>query len=299
MDTKFYVNLRDMKKWLVIGILAVTSLSCQWVRKLSDGASELLGDEVIARVGEHKLFRSDLEKILPGGLEAEDSISLARQYIYSWAEDLLLLDMAEGQLSKTEKDVSKELEEYRRSLLKYRYQEHYVTERLDTSVTPEQIQAYYEAHPDKFVLDHAVVKCRILIIPSSSKSIKPIRKLMGSSDAMDLAEADSLSRMAAIRYLDASESWMDALQLAREMGTDYNSIAAALRRGDVEFTDEADNLHYAHIVEIVREGKTAPLEFVSGRIRDILLNTRKHTLTTALERDLLERARNNGSFVIY
>lgn len=287
-----------MRKWLIIALL-VTVSSCQWVRKLSDGASELLGDEVIARVGEHKLFRSDLEKILPGGLEAEDSISLARQYIYSWAEDLLLLDMAEGQLSKTEKDVSKELEEYRRSLLKYRYQEHYVTERLDTSVTPEQIQAYYEAHPDKFVLDHAVVKCRILIIPSSSKSIKPIRKLMGSSDAMDLAEADSLSRMAAIRYLDASESWMDALQLAREMGTDYNSIAAALRRGDVEFTDEADNLHYAHIVEIVREGKTAPLEFVSGRIRDILLNTRKHTLTTALERDLLERARNNGSFVIY
>ena len=287
-----------MKKWLVIGILAVTTLSCQWVRKLSDGASELLGDEVIARVGEHKLFRSELEKVLPGGLDEQDSLSLSREYIHRWAGDLLLLDMADQQLSKAEKDVSKELEEYRRSLLKYRYEQHYVSERLDTAIREEEMKAYYDAHPEIFLLTRPLVKCRILIIPSSAKSVKTLRRLMASDDGEDLVEADSLSRMTAIRYLDASDTWMDALAFAEELGMDTPPTASQLK-GGIEFTDEAGHLHFAYIVELVKDGKPAPYEYVAGRIRDILLNSRKHGLTSGLERDLLERARSNGSFVVY
>lgn len=287
-----------MKKWLVIWVLAMAATSCQWVRKLSDSASELLGDEVVARVGEHKLFRSELEKVLPGGLEQQDSLSLSREYIHRWAEDLLLLNMADEQLSKSEKDVSKELEEYRRSLLKYRYEQHYVSERLDTAVREEEMRAYYESHKDKFLLERPLVKCRILIIPSSAKTLKTLRRLMASDDGEDLVAADSLSRMTAIRYLDASDSWMDALTLAREMDMDEPPGGSRMK-GDIEFTDDEGNLHFAYIVEMVGEGKPAPFEYVSGRIRDILLNSRKHALTSGLERDLLERARSNGSFVIY
>ena len=288
-----------MRNWLLI-LALLTLSSCQLVRRIADGAEErILGDEVVARAGEHKLFRSELEKLIPGGITPEDSTSLARQYIYTWAKDLLFLDMADEQLSKAEKDVSKELEEYRRSLLKYRYTQHYVSERLDTLITEEEKRAYYEAHSDKFLLDKPLMRCRILLIPNTSKSLKAIQKKMRSDQDEDLAEAEELCKMAAIRYADLSDSWIDATQLSRELEMDPDAVLSALRKGNVEWEDDGDVLHYAYIVENVKEGKAAPFEYVSDRVGDIILNIRKHALTTALERDLLERARTNGQFVEY
>ena len=288
-----------MRNWLLI-LALLTLSSCQLVRRIADGAEErILGDEVVARAGEHKLFRSELEKLIPGGITPEDSTSLARQYIYTWAKDLLFLDMADEQLSKAEKDVSKELEEYRRSLLKYRYTQHYVSERLDTLITEEEKRAYYEAHSDKFLLDKPLMRCRILLIPNTSKSLKAIQKKMRSDQDEDLAEAEELCKMAAIRYADLSDSWIDATQLSRELEMDPDAVLSALRKGNVEWEDDGDVLHYAYIVEKVKEGKAAPFEYVSDRVGDIILNIRKHALTTALERDLLERARTNGQFVEY
>ena len=86
-------------------------------------SSFLKGGEVIAEVGGEKLYRSELDAVIPKGISPEDSTYLAKQYINTWATELVYLGIAEEQLSKSEKDVSKELEDYRRSLLKYRYEQ--------------------------------------------------------------------------------------------------------------------------------------------------------------------------------
>ena len=137
-----------MKKGILLLALLVTS--CQLVHRVSDTAAELFGEEVVARVGDHKLLKSSLAAYIPSGVSPEDSLALARQYINAWAEELLLVDMAESRLSKEEKDVSRELEEYRRTLLKYRYEERFINERLDTLISDEQVRTYYKEHTDKF-----------------------------------------------------------------------------------------------------------------------------------------------------
>ena len=68
--------------------------------------------DVAASVGAHKLYLSELEAFIPNGVSPEDSTRLAEQYIRSWATGCLYADMAEQQLSKSEKDVSRELEDY-------------------------------------------------------------------------------------------------------------------------------------------------------------------------------------------
>lgn len=287
-----------MKKALLI--LSVLALSaCKMVNRVADSAYDLFGDEVVARVGEHRLHRSELENYIPNGVSAEDSIGLAAQYIQSWAEQLLFLDLAESQLSKEEQDVSRELEEYRRTLLRYRYEESYINERLDTLIGEEEIRAYYTGNPDKFRLDRPVMKVRFMIIPADSRNLKTLRKLMSSDDAQEALEADSLAFTSTIRYVDSSDSWMDAITLARELGTDYESLMAALKGDSVEMPDGQGNLRLAYVVDMVKAGKTAPLEYVRDRIRDILLNVRKHALMSGLERDLLEEARRNEIYVVY
>ena len=286
-----------MKKGLLLLVLAVSS--CQAVHRVSDTAAVLFGDEVVARVGDHKLFRSELAGYIPAGASSEDSLALAQQYIHSWAEELLFLDMAETQLSKEEKNVDKELEEYRRTLLKYRYEERYINERLDTLITDTEVRNYYEAHADRFTLARPLLKTRYMVIPADSRSLKTIKGLMGSDDAMDAIAADSLAFTAAVRYADSSDSWMDALLLARELGTDEESMMKALKNKFIEFKGDDGNLRVAYVVDLVKKGEPAPLEYCADRIRDIILSARKHELVSGLEQELLSDARNKEKFVIY
>ena len=286
-----------MKRCFVL--IALVAMSCQMVHRVSDSAAELFGDGVVARVGEHRLMRSELAAYIPAGVSSEDSLSLAQSYIKAWAEELLFLDMAESRLSSEEQDVSKELEEYRRSLLKYRYEERYINERLDTLISDDEIRTYYKEHTDKFLVDRPLLKTRYMVIPADSKSLRKIKELMGSDDAMDAIAADSLAFTAAVKYVDSSDNWMDAILLARDLGTEETAMMKALRGRFIELKGDDGNLRVAYVVDIVQKGSPAPLDYCEERVKDIILNARKHALSDGLERDLLKDALAKGKFVIY
>ena len=299
MTRKIIIFADYMKKVFFIMMIALAASSCRLWEGLSDTAAELTRGEVVARVGKHRLHKTELQKFIPAGVSPEDSAGLAQGYIKAWAEELLMLEMAQTQLSKQQKDVSAELEEYRRSLLKYRYEQLYINQRLDTLVTEDEISSYYKANPDKFKLDRPVLKSRYLIIPADSRSLKTLRSKMSSEDDTDALEADSLAFTVAIKYVDSSDNWMDAITLAQELGTDWRSLTSSIKNSFSEFTDDAGNLHLAYIVEMVPAGKPAPLEYCHERIKDIILSTRKHTLETSLEKTLMEDAIESKKFVIY
>ena len=286
-----------MTKRILIALTAALLLtSC---KSFSEATAELFRGEVVARAGEHKLHRSELEKFIPAGVSPEDSANLAARYINAWAEDLLMVDMAEAQLSSAEKDVSKELEQYRRSLLKYRYEQLYINQRLDTLVTDAEIEQYYADNAKKFTLERPVIKARLLIIPADSRQLKTIRKYMSSEDDTEVTEAEQLAFTAAIKYADMSDTWMDAITLGQELGVDYKALLAAIKNNFAELKDDAGNLHIAFITDMVADGKTAPLDYCRERIRDLILSARRHNLQLSLEQSLLEDARNNNTFVIY
>lgn len=262
--------------------------------------SSLLHDgEVVAQVGDAKLFRAELDALIPKGLSPEDSTGLARQYINTWASDKVYLDIAEKQLSKSEKDVSKELEDYRKSLLKYRYEQLYVNERLDTAVTDEMVQEYYDAHSDKFVLQRPLVRARYLNISAGSPKLKELRRMMKSSDPNDLVEADSIAYSSALKFMTWNNEWVDAAALAGEFGTDYNSMLNAMSGGWIEQKDTTGYIRLAYIPEMIRKGEQAPVEYSAPAIKDMIISARKQELISGLERDLLNDARENGNFVIY
>ena len=64
------------KRYISLIILIVLPLltSCRAI------SSFLANDEVVAQVGQEKLYRGDLDKVVPRGLEHEDSVRMARQY---------------------------------------------------------------------------------------------------------------------------------------------------------------------------------------------------------------------------
>ena len=280
-------------------ILAIISVVLPAISSCRAISSFLANDEVVAQVGQEKLYRSDIDKVIPKGIVPEDSVRLSRQYINSWASDRVYLKIAEEQLSKAERDVTVELEDYRKSLLKYRYEQLYVNERLDTSVSHEHIEEYYLSHSDKFILERPIVKARFLNISADSPSLKPIRKKMSSMEANDLVEADSLAFSSAIKFTTWSDSWIDAAVLAREYMMDYSDVLSGMNKGWIEVVDTTGQMKLTFVTEMMPKGKVAPLEFCEEKIKDIIISARKQSLIMNLEQDLLNDARENGQYIIY
>ena len=278
---------------LLLTVLAMLT-SCEFISGI------IHDDEVVARLGNRKLYKTELDAFIPNGVSAEDSTRLALQYINTWATEQLFSDIAQQQLSKEELDVNAELEDYRRSLLKYRYEQRYVNERLDTVVLSQEIDDYYHSHEDLFVLDVPIVKARFLDIMQDSPNLELIKDKMSSSKIEDLEMADSLAYSSALRYEDSSEKWVDMVTFARNFGTDYGTLLSkAGKDGFIEIPDERGDVKIAYICEMQRVGELAELDYCEDRIKDIIISTRKQTLLSDLERELLSDALDKETLIIY
>ncbi len=267
--------------------------SCRFI------SSVIHDEDVVAKVGKHKLYRSELESVIPVGTPSEDSLNLANQYIKAWAAEFIFDDAAAASLSKKDIDVAEQIEQYRRALVKYRYEELYINERLDTAVSAIEVQAYYDDNKERYTLDFPIVKVRFVRLGAESPALAQIKKLIASDDEEDLSELENLASTAAEKYTDFGGKWLDITALADEFGTDYGTLLALMSRSVIQYTDEAGVLNYAYIVDYLRSGTIAPVEYCEPRIKEVIVNARKQELLTSLERDLLDQARRQGNFVIY
>ena len=287
------LTLQVMRKTIAFVFILSALCSCKVIENFIND------DEVVARVGEDKLYKSELDAYIPDYVAGEDSVRMAEQFMNSWATDKLFLKIAGEQLTSDEMDVSEELENYRTALLKYRYEQHYVNSRLDAEVTEEQIRAYYEEHKADFNLERPVLKLRFVAVMKDSPYREEVLKMVSSEDLDDLERADTIAVSSALRYMDWSDTWKDAAEIAREFGVDYVSMLSR-RQGNIirmEY-EETGELREAYILDI-RESGAAPVEFCSESIKDIILSARKRSLLSGLEQDLLESALERKDFVIY
>lgn len=276
---------------VLVSLLSVICFSsCKLINSI------LHDEEVVAKAGNSMLYKSDVTRLIPSGISADDSLRLAMQYINSWASDMIYLDVAEKELSKEQKDVSRELETYRRSLLKYRYEQLYVNERLDTAVTADEVEEYFREHQEDFRLERPVVKARIMKILPESPDFRQLKDMLASDGEW---QVDIQSYSSADRFRDCSGYWIDSRMLADELETDIESVFP-LNAGEFKETVSSDGRHnVAYIIDVIDAGEIPPVEFCTQRIEDIIISARKHRLTASLEQELLKDARDRGKFVIY
>ena len=186
-------------------------------------------DQVVAKVGGERLYLSELNNYIPDGSSPEDSAAIALQYINSWATEHLYVRTAESRLTKEEKNVDKELEAYRRSLLRYRYEQRYINDRLDTLITQQQLEEYYKSHAAVLELQRPILKVRFVDIMADSPNYDEIIEKLSSEGGQALKDLDSLAYVSAPRFFDNSNTWMDAAVLAREFGTDWSTMLSKLK----------------------------------------------------------------------
>ena len=158
--------------WILICTLLVTMLSAS-----CHNDQQIMSRIPVVKVYDKYLYQDDIEALVPEGTTPQDSALKVKSYVDVWVRKQLMVKKAELYLTDEQKDVERQLEDYRASLLIYKYKDKYLLENFDTTVTPREVEEYYRQHFDDFKLQRNAVKAFFVKIPLESNEIQHLKML--------------------------------------------------------------------------------------------------------------------------
>ena len=256
-------------------------------------------DDVLARVHNRYLYASDIMDIINSGTPPQDSITIVSNYINNWIREQLLLQQAEKSLAPDQKDFSKQLRDYRNSLIIYEYETSIVRQKLDTVVSMLEIQQYYDANRANFELKDNIVKVNYVQLENSSEDLPRLRRLWQTGDDLSKTELEQYCIQNGLNFSLFDDSWIYLRDLLSEVPiTTFNEENLLQYNQKIEVADSL----YLYLVEFtdfkIKES-IAPLSLIESNIRKIIINRRKIDLLQNLQNEIFDMALMNQSFEIY
>ena len=253
----------------------------------------------LAQVGTKLLYLEDVQEVLPGKLSQADSTLWVDDFVKKWVQSELLILNAEENLTTLQKDVNQELEEYRNSLITYRYKKELMAQKMDTVITDKEIQTYYDGHKANFILKNDIVKAIYLKIPLEVASPETVKNLCLDNDPQKLQELDEYGIRYAKSYDRFDDQWIDANRILDQIPKEIDNLERFLRRNKFIESEDTDYYYFICIRDFRFEGENAPLEFVESSIKNILLNRRKVNFLKQIDTDVYKEGLESNKFKIF
>lgn len=252
----------------------------------------------VARVQDKYLYKEDLKDIIPKGLNMEDSINRARNYIDMWVKKQALIKTTEMNLNEEQKDVSKELENYRQTLLISRYKQLFMEQNLDTVITDKQIEDYYNRYPELFKITQPAVIALYIKIIRTAPNLDMVKRLFRSSRERDIQELENYCEENAENYDNFNNEWVYFKDLIVDIPIRIDNQQKFLKSNKYIDIEDSSYRYFVNIKNYRLKNAIAPIKFVKGQIQVGILNERKEKLFRNLENNIYNNMLDNNNIEI-
>jgi hypothetical protein len=249
----------------------------------------------VARVYDDYLYLADIQDIVPENTSSQDSIRIMDDYIDNWIRQKVLLNQAEKNLTKEQKDFTRQLEDYRNSLIIFTYQEELIRQNIDTVVSEKEIVDYYNANTSDFELKDNIVKVWYVKLNKNEK-VNVFSQLLRSDKPNDRKKLlDMAAKYAVNAFLD-DQNWLVFNDILKEIPIETYNQEEYLKNN--RFIQIEDSL-YTYLLNIkgfmIKES-VSPLSFEKENIRSIIINKRKIKLIEDMQQSIYNDALKAGDF---
>ena len=270
-------------------MLAIVLSGCQ-----ETGPKEL----VVAKVGAEVLPLNEVLSAIPADMSPEDSAEQATNIIQAWINRKLMYDKARFNLDAAQLDIEQQVEKYRQELFIFEYEKEILNQKLDTSVTNQEIVSFYNENQGIFQLNDYILKVRYTKLAPNTPDLENVSMWLQSSDSTSQAKLKDYCHSYAIKCFTDS-NWIYFNELLRELPIEVYNKTAFLRSGKfVQFSD-AEHLYLLYIIDTRSKNTLSPLTLETTRIKNLILNKRKIELLGKIRRSIYRDAISNGKAIIY
>lgn len=282
-------------------IFLITSLlvivSCDLV---SLKTKKVTNERPIATVYNKHLYKKDIAGLLPKNLSPKDSLVIVKGLINSWAKQELLYVKAEENISEVNsEEIQSLVNDYKKSLYINGYKERLIKQQLDTVVTEEEIAMYYNENKDNFKVSEELVQFEYVHFGKNYLDKKETIKQFKSEKEEDKEDLERhLLNFKSYRLQDST--WVTFDYLKKKIPPFRNETKENLLKIS-KFIQKEDSLgvYLVAVKNMLPQNATAPLSYVSPRIKQIILHKRKLELIRDIEKTLINDAIENKNFKEY
>lgn len=254
----------------------------------------------LAKAGNNVLYFDDIKEIIPKNLSHKDSLAFLKNFIYKWIKKQVSFEKAELTLSEKQKDVSLQLEEYRRVILMNKFEQNIIAQKLDTNISLQEIEQFYEQNKKDLALRENIIKPMFVRIPKNAPNIANVKIWYKSERDADIDKlVKYVYKNKGVFFYDEHEWYVlqDFIKkLPLDIGTSEENFLHSSRF--FEFKDSLD-LYFLNIKHYKLKGDIPPPEYIKNQIKSIVINKRKINLITDIENRLLNDALNGKHAIIF
>jgi len=262
-------------------------------------STDNVNQKPLAKINNSVLYKDDIKHLSSKDISKSDSIALVQTYINKWASNEVFYQQAINYLTEEELDVDKEVENFKKELIAYKFQTKLINEKLDTLISNEQIEDYYNANPQNFLLKSNIVKVLYVKTPLATPNLEKLKKLCFSSNPKDAEQLKSLCIQYANNYYMNDNTWLMFDDLKKEIYQLNEVPDYSIQNGKTfEFTDNT-SYYFLKIIEVKSKNTLSPLNFEKTNIKNMLLNQRKQQLINVIKKDFFDKAKSNKELEIY
>jgi hypothetical protein len=261
--------------------------------------SSTTNNPVLAEVGLKKLYTSNVIGVVPIGTTGEDSILLINEYIRKWIKNELMVQKAEENLTIDQANLTRELEEYRNSLIIYKYKNELMNQRMDTSITDNQIEVYYLNNEDNFNLSKSIVKAIFLKIPVEFANQRQLKEMCSDTSPEGLGAIRDYCIQYAKAFDIFIEKWVDFDVLLNNIPVEIENHEQFLARNNFIEMNDKEYYYFVSIHDYKVKNDIAPLEYVQGNIKSLIINNRKIEFLKQIEDNVYTEGIRRNKFKIH
>lgn len=286
-----------MKKIILGTFLLLFFISCEY---LTQQKKKEPSEPVIATVHNAKLYFSDIKDIIPSNIAIKDSLVFVKGYINSWAKQQLLLKKAkENVTDANNKEIENLVKNYRRSLYINDYKERLIKQQLDTVISSQEINHYYESNKDNFKLNENLIQLKYIYFGKDFLDKKKVIEKFKSTKEEDLEELENLT----INFKDyhlRDSKWYSLNEVLEKLPPFRAEPKEKLLKIS-KFIQKEDSLgvYLVAVKNVLKQNDIAPLSHIKKNIKQLILHRRKLELIREIEKTLLNDAIKNDYFKEY
>jgi len=250
----------------------------------------------LAVVHDKFLYKSDVVGIFPKGITKGDSIKMLNAYVDQWVRHYLMLRLSEDNLNDEQKNVTKQLEDYRSSLLIFKYEQEFIRQRLDTSISSAEIQSFYSSNISNFSVEETIVKALFIKVRKDTPYSEKIKELYKSYRDEDIKTLDNLAYQVADKYDYFADKWLPFSMLQSQFPYPLEHSDEYLRDKKSIEMEDGSYLYLVNIREVMFKGQISPLDYERTNIKSVIINKRKQKLINDLENKIYNDALDHKIF---
>lgn len=257
-------------------------------------------DVVVARAGNSYLYQSELQNNITVFSSETDSIIQSENYINNWARKQLLFDQALLNLNEeTQNELDELVDSYRSDLWSRTYKEFIVKSNIDTLISKQEVEDYYQENQSNFRLNEVMLNLRYIALPSENIDLLEIKEKLIRFEEEDIRFLDSLSFQFNSYQLKDS-IWLPKRHLIRALPVvDENNFDDYLKKSQFFLLEDAFEVYLLFVNDYKLRNEVAPLVSIENTIRKIVFNKRKLDFIRQLDKEILQDAIRTKKLQLY